>query len=123
MLNRLTNNQAAASFGEYALVIFVVLTVMTSMTVFFKRAISARIYSAKLFMLNEVYTEAKGAYVGNLQVGYEPYYLSTDTNTARNIYNRSDLSKGGRAGKFSKEIDERTQVFSYSETLPPKDAD
>jgi hypothetical protein len=95
---------------------------VTAMTIYFKRAIQARIYDARNTMLNMVLNRTQGYYAGNVQIGYEPYYSNTASTVVRQENTRIDLLPGGTTGIFNKTIDEMTTIRTQSETAAPKDA-
>lgn len=125
MLRYLKTNRAQAVSGEYVLVFFLVVGMMTAMTVYFKRAVQARIYDARNTMLNMVLIRAKktGYYPGNLQTEYEPYYDANRVSTiVRKVNMQTKLLPGASSGIFRKVSDEITAVQVESETAPPKEA-
>jgi len=121
MLTSINNKRAQATVGEYALSIFLVLAVMSAMTIYFKRGIQARIHDARDFMVNDVRARTAGSYDGDLYLHYEPYYTDTDATVRRNMSHTTRLSPGVTSGAFRKTIIETTGVEVSSETLPPKD--
>jgi len=123
MLRHINNMRAQAVVGEYALVIFLVLGVITAMTVYFKRGIQARIHGARDYMINDVRARTAGSYGGDLYLEYEPYYTNTDATVTRNIRHTTSLLPGASSGIFQKTIDESTSVEVSSETAPPRDFD
>ncbi len=110
--------------AEYVLVFFVVMGVATAMTIYFKRAIQARVYDARNTMLNMVVQRTKGYYTGNIQIGYEPYYSNTASVVVRSENTRREVlpSPGLPSGIFNKTIDETTAVQTHGETAAPRDA-
>lgn len=124
MLRYLKTNKAQVVMGEYVLVFFLAAGMVTAMTIYFKRAVQARIYNARNSMINTVANLA-GDYYDNifLQREYEPYYISTASMVMRYENAEINLLPGGSTGIFRKTIDETTAVLTQSETAPPKDAD
>lgn len=123
MLKRVQNKKAQAVASEYALTFFLVIGVMSAMTTYFKRATQARIYDARNAMVNMVLTRVSSTdVIGNLLVEYEPYYANTVSTISRDVDNQTRLFGGGSSGVFSKTLNERTLVSTFSETAPPKDA-
>ena len=108
--------------GEYVLVFFVVIGMATAMTVYFKRAVQARIHDARDAMLNIVVNRTAGYYTGNIQIGYEPYYGNTVSTVVRRENTTTNLLPGATTGIFRKTFDGITAVGTSSETAPPKDA-
>lgn len=112
--------------GEYVLVFFLAIGMVTAMTIYFKRAIQARIFDARNTMLNMAISRAQASYgadLGNIiQIGYEPYYSNTVSTVVRQENTRTNLLPGGTTGIFNKAIDEMTTIRTQSEAAPPKDA-
>ena len=52
MLRYLKTNKAQAVIGEYVLVFFLAIGMVTAMTIYFKRAVQARIHGARDVMLD-----------------------------------------------------------------------
>lgn len=121
MLRHLKNNNAQAVMGEYVLVFFLVMTVMVSMTIYFKRAVQARIYDARNYMVGEVRTRTQGQFDGNLYKWYEPYYANTQAVVTRSMDDTSTLTGGGSSGLFNRVYDQSTAVRVNSETSPPRE--
>jgi hypothetical protein len=110
--------------GEYVLVFVIVLSVMGAMTVYFKRAIQARMYDARNAMVGTVYERTNEInYVGEIGVAYEPYYTNTTSSVQRTSESETRLKPGLTTGIFSKTINETTAVQTESTTAPPKDVD
>ncbi len=126
MLKRFYNKKAQANFGEYLLTLFLVVGMMTGMTIYVKRALQARYYDARNTMVQTVRDEAAGYYIGEVRTEYEPYYANTEATVERDILSKTELFEGTReksAGIFKKTFNEMTSVQVLSETKPPKDSD
>ena len=121
MLKNLSNRQAQAVMGEYVLVIFMVLAVIVAMTVYFKRAVQARLHDARDYMVNDVRQRTAGSYDGELYLHYEPYYTNTIATVVRDASSTTRILPGASSGIFRKVIDETTSVQVNSETAPPRD--
>jgi hypothetical protein len=121
MLKPLKNKSAQAISGEYALLIFLVLAVLGGMSVYFRRAIQARIHDARDYMISGVRVRTSGFYDGNLYKEYEPYYSNTLANVDRRISDQTTLLPGDSSGIFRKEYDEGVSVVVNSTTAPPRD--
>lgn len=121
MLKNLSNRQAQAVMGEYVVVIFMVLAVIVAMTVYFKRAIQARLHDARDYMVNDVRQRTAGSYNGELYLHYEPYYTNTIATVARDASSTTRILPGASSGIFRKVIDETTSVQVNSETAPPRE--
>lgn len=122
MLRYLKTNKAQAVMGEYVLVFFLVIGMVTAMTIYFKRAVQARIFDARNTMLNMVLNRTQGYFTGNIQIGYEPYYANTLSTVVRQEDTTTNLLPGATTGIFRKKLDEVTAVQTTSTTAPPKDA-
>ena len=123
MLRNLNNRRAQAVVGEYALVIFLVLAVVTGMIVYWKRALQGRIHDARDYMVNSVRQRTAGSFNGDLYLHYEPYYLNTSMTVTRSADHTSRLLPGMSSGIYVKTISESTNVEVISETAPPRDFD
>ena len=122
MLRYLKTTKAQIVMGEYVLVFFVVVGMVTAMTVYFKRAVQARVVGARDKMFNIVLNRTAGYYTGNIYREYEPYYANTESSVARSGDTKTELLPGLTTGSFRKTLDEVTAVQTRSETAPPRDA-
>jgi len=122
MFKYFKTNKAQAVMGEYVLVFFVAIGMVTAMTIYFKRAVQARIYDARNTMLDIVVNRTQGYYSGNIYAEYEPYYGSTVSTVVRGENATTKLLPGATTGIFSKTFDEVTAAETYSETAPPRGA-
>lgn len=120
MLRVLKQKKAQAVTGEYAMVIFLSMAVVLAMMIYFKRAIQARIYDARNYMLNEVQTRTEGEFNGNFYKEYEPYYGNTLARVTRDLNEETRLEGGGSSGIFRKDYNTVITVEVNSETLPPR---
>lgn len=123
MLRYLKNRRAQAVMGEYMLVIFLVLAVIVGMTIYFKRAVQARIHDARDYMVREVRTRTEGEFGGNLYKEYEPYYSNVMAFVIRDVDHTTNILLGESSGIFVKTINEVTRVQAISQTAPPKEFD
>ncbi len=121
MLKYLKNQCAQAVMGEYVLVIFLALAVVVSMSVYFKRAVQARIHDARDYMVGEVRERTAGEFEGNLFKEYEPYYTNISSVTTADADHTEVLLPGASSGIFGKSISELRSVLSVSETAPPRE--
>lgn len=122
MLRYLKTNKAQAVVGEYVLVFFLVIGMITAMTIYFKRTVQARIHGARNAMLNIVVDRTAGYYTGDIQSGYEPYYGNTVSTVSRGESATTELLPEATTGIFRKTSDEVTAVQTHSETAPPREA-
>ncbi|MCK5260181.1 MAG: hypothetical protein KAJ70_03885 [Candidatus Omnitrophica bacterium] len=123
MLKALKNTKAQAVTEEYTIVIFMVMAVLTVMTVYFKRVVQARIHDARDYMVTEVRARTDGIYTGNLYREYEPYYGNTSGTVSRATDSETMVQPGASSGIFRKVYNERTSVWIHSETAPPREFD
>ena len=123
MLRIVKNNKAQAVIGEYVLVFFVAMGVITAMSTYFKRVVQARMYDSRNAMVRLAIEQSAGFYNGNFFVHYEPYYTNTDSETYRSLVSTTSLSEGGSSGIYRKNYDDLSRIVTYSETKPPKDVD
>ena len=115
-----TNFNKAQVLGEYALTLFLVVGVMTAMTVYIRRVLQARLFDARKYMINTV---KSAPHVGKLKMEYEPYYVDTKSMTDQSIVEQDKLLGGGHTGIFRKTFDDVTNVQTNSTQLPPANAD
>ena len=122
MIQKLSNKRAQAVMGEYVLTFFIIITVMTTMTIFLKRTLQGRIRDARSEMGNIVATRAGGLYTGLITTHYEPYYVNTVATVDRDSVSMQGLreSPGFSSGIFNQVFDERTIMNSVSVTAPPQ---
>jgi hypothetical protein len=97
-----------------------VLSAIVAMTVYFKRAVQAKIYDARNYMVNEVRDRTADEFSGDLYTGYEPYYTQTSANVLRSARDETRILPGGTSGIFQKEYNESVSTVVASETLPPR---
>ena len=121
MLKKLQENQAQTITNEYLLVFFLVITSITVMGIYFKRAVQARVRDARIHIVDEVLERTKGYYKGNVYYFYEPYYLNSEALTDYQINTTGRLEDGASTGVFHKIFSEKRQVMQTSETAPPRD--
>lgn len=124
MIRFLKNRHGQAVSSEYVVVFLIVITVMSSMTIYFRRVIQARIRDAGHSMVDTVVERAGPYYNGDQTIlrAYEPYYSNVISIITTEVDNKSRLLSGATSGIFEKEIDEETKIRSFSVTAPPKDA-
>lgn len=121
MLRALKNKNAQAVVGEYTIVIFLVMAVVITMAVYFKRAVQARMRDAREYMITEVRERTDGDFNGILYREYEPYYGNTAAVVSRDMNEETRIQPGGSSGIFQKFYNVSVSVDVNSETAPPKD--
>lgn len=120
MLKRLSNNQAQTTLGEYLLVVLIIVGVLTTMGVYFRRALQARVYDATKYVRHETLNRTNGVFNGEIAYEYEPYYtqtqslINTQTNQVEQLLGR---------GMYKKTIDDSVVISTSEQTAPPKEAD
>lgn len=133
------NKSGQVVTSEYAIVFFLVVAMLTAMTIYFRRAIQGRMYDARNYMIKEVQERTKDQYPGACSVKpdgsrvcegglqlypeYEPYYVDTKSLVDRQSIMEDSLSEGGTSGLYRKSYKEDvTSVQTVSDTAPPREA-
>ena len=117
------NKKAQVITGEYVLVLFILLGIMTAMTIYLRRGIQARIYDARHAAIEVVQDSTQGYLTSNLYHEYEPYYTESETNMMVETEDASEIFPKGWGEDIWKNIVVETNTQSVTETKPPKDAD
>jgi len=109
----------AQVLSEYAITFFLIVAVISAMSVYVKRALQGRIYEARNTMIRTV-----NAVSGNVAVPleYEPYYVQTQSEVKRDSTENAMLLGGETPGVAIKDFLEKTQAQTNSVQLPPKEA-
>jgi|SRR3989339_908475 len=123
MLRIVKNNRAQAVVGEYVIVFFIAIGVITAMSTYFQRVVQGRIYDARDAMVSLTRNQSAGYFNGNIFFHYEPYYQNTDSETYRSLISRTSLVEGGTSGIYRVEYDDLSRITSTSVTKPPREAD
>lgn len=120
MFRKLRDNRGQGIIVEYALTFFLVVAVVTAMSMYFRRTVQGRVRDSIIYMANSVSQE----YPGNVWVQYEPYYLNTDTR--RQFYSEETSyllpSFPTPSGIFEVNYNQTTTAQSYGEQAPPRAA-
>lgn len=117
--------------GEYALLLFVVIGAITSMTIYLKRLLQARIRDSRQSMIatiaNYRYTDpASGGvygYNGSIYKEYEPYYGNRYSDVQIVENDNRILTQGLTTGISRQNIDHTTWSKTQSDQLPPGRSD
>lgn len=111
--------------SEYVIVLFVVVAMMTGMSLYFRRAIQGRIRDAHNAMFNIVKDRIGTAYAGNeVYLQYEPYFRDTDStsliagNDTKQILPTYPLS----SGLYRYTPNTQVRSSGRTTTLPPVNA-
>lgn len=122
MFKILKTDRAQAITGDYLLTFFLVVGIISAMTVFVQRALQAKFRDARNFAVNAI---IRNAYDGPIWFAYEPYYANVASTSGRDLSHiiRIRGAGGGVTGTFIKDIDEITAVQSQTQQLPPAEAD
>jgi Flp pilus assembly pilin Flp len=88
MLRQLLKNKKAQNTAEYALLIALVVAGIIAMQTYAQRALQARVRDASSYLTN-----AQSDVLGNTSQ-YEPYYMSSSYNIARDAVNNKRLAEG-----------------------------
>lgn len=118
------NGQMIAS--EYVITLFIVVAVITGMSVYFRRAVQGRIRDAHNSMLNIVQERIGTAYTGNdVYIQYEPYYRNTDSTSVVSNNNQKQVlpTYPLSSGLYRSTPNEQTLRTATTTTLPPVNAD
>lgn len=128
MFKNLKNNKAQAIAGEYIVVFFLVVAMITGMSIYVRRALQGRIRDAHNYAMNVALTESLPYtsnslglnMMGRLHRRYEPYYSNVVSDIARSQNTVRTLGVGGgSSGVFRIDYDERNRTRSESHTAPP----
>lgn len=112
--------------SEYVITLFVVVGVITGMSVYFRRAVQGRIRDAHNAMLNIVRDRIGTQYAGNdVYIQYEPYYRETDSEVVVANNNQSQVlpSYPLSSGLYRSNPNEQAFRISNTTTLPPINAE
>ncbi len=105
LLRILKNKDGQGVAAEYAILFFIVVAVIVSMTTYIKRTLQGRIHDARNYMYTQVNTIYRSApFYPNaiLPSGYEPYYVKTRTDKDEGTTtSQSDTPWAGHEGRFS----------------------
>ena len=129
MLRRLNNHKAQANVGEYVLIFFLIIGMITAMTIYVRRALQARIFDATRLIKNAdcfgpgCVPGTKHLYaanmLGNIVLQYEPYYVLSYADREGDFQQKTTLTDGSFGGVFSKTVNEVSYFNTISETLSP----
>jgi len=125
MLRYLRNNSAQSVIGEYVLILFLIVGMMTAMTIYFRRTVQARIRDARHYMVETVRNRTGDYYNDVLYHEYEPYYANTDSTVRHTMETNQYLLPTGpqtTTGISRYMVNEDTEVGTIGNTAPPKDA-
>ena len=126
MLKALRTKKGVANFLEYTMLIVLVLTMISVMSVYFRRSIQAKYRDGRLAVYNIVKSRVGNLYTGtNFSYEYEPYYTNVTTIVTRDIRQRAEEVGvvGKSTGIFQRRYNDVIRRESVSQVLPPIDAD
>ncbi len=113
----------AQVISEYAGIIFLILAVITAVSVFLKRALQANIRDARNYMITQVNSTYAATQSGTTPSGisyeYEPYYVEQNSEISSRVDDQADFTRGAGAGKATTSYNETTEATSTSRQLPP----
>ncbi len=120
MFMKLRGCRAQSVSGEYLLIFFLVVAVISSMTIYAQRALQARFRDVRLAAVAII----RNSYQGTIYTHYEPYYANTISTNDRELYRKNEIfgAGGGITGVFTQTLDEVTASEATSLQLPPRDA-
>ena len=125
MFKKLKQSKGQGIAVQYALLFFMVVAVIVNMTTYIKRAMQARIYGARQYMLdqvNAVHSDPSGNYVGTVQPEYEPYYAISRADSTQRLRQTRETSGLGNTSIFTLGINEFRGARSTGNQLPPAQA-
>jgi len=125
MLKSLKNKKAQAVIGEYLLVFLMVVGMITAITLYFRRAVQARIRDANYSVAASVATRANGYFIGDVLLEYEPYYIHRQAVITRDATQRDGLLPAGAAGLsgiYIRNAIDSIGVKAFSNMLPPRES-
>lgn len=125
MLRNLNTNKAQALLGEYVLVFFLVVGMITAMTIYIRRTLQGRIRDARFRMVDMVKKRTGNLYTGTTILrSYEPYYANTESDVVRDFRDVQMLfaSFNSSSGIYRKDLNQVTSARTNSTTASPKDA-
>ena len=106
--------------GEHVIVLFIAIGVASAMTIFFRRAVQAKIKSSRDLMANQIIAVGnEGDVVGRYYIEYEPYYAETEAVTDSFSESKYKLNVGGVSGAAEKTFNDRRSYTLESATAPP----
>lgn len=137
MFRRLKYKKAQTIMSEYLLIFFIILGMISAMTVYFRRAVQGRLHDAQRYVFRDMVTRINEALGGDgsdsyniattliFYREYEPYYANIQSNTYHGVYDEDHLisDQPGKTGIYRKNVDETTTVRSKSVTGAPQDSD
>jgi hypothetical protein len=100
MFKNLKSKCGQGMFAEYTITFFLVVGVIMAMSVYVRRAIQGRIFSAHSYVfkdVNAVYNSGMN-FQGGIWAQYEPYYINSQTYRAYTQSQETRLLPGGRDG-------------------------
>lgn len=134
MLKNLNNQRAQVISSEYVLVLFLVVGVVAAMSIYFQRAIQARMRDAQSTMahvandtVRDYYYEGNRVFLDEdfaLWYQYEPYYLNTESDVSRESSSTQRIFPAAYGGQESwQDTTAKTSAQTQSRTAPPGDVD
>lgn len=105
--------------SEYALTFFLIVAVITTMSMFIKRVLQARIYDARDAMSRTV----APYYSGRMPREYEPYYVQSESQITRSSNEADFLLGGGISGIAGKGLVDATLIHANGIQAPPVNGD
>jgi len=121
VLNKSTKGQINAA--EYVVVISLVAASVMGMTVFFRRALQARLNDARHYAVDYVDEHGGGDYVGEVLPEYEVYYTNSVSFLNHEKQTLSSVIPGESQGTFYKNFVESSSHEKTTILLPPEDVE
>jgi hypothetical protein len=116
MLKLLKNNRGQNTAVEYVVTFFLVVGILSAMSVYIRRTIQGRMRDAQLYMAKTV---AEAAPAGNFTVPYEyePYYANAEV-----IRSHVGTQERRQGNDYQLLLDQTTLIYSNSQQFSPRDA-
>ena len=130
MFISLKNRKGQGITAEYTITFFLVVAIISSMTVYLRRSMQARIRNSYNYMMKSVLDGYPSSarlrqYTNGIPVWYEPYYARVSSNRVVDSVEtrRGFASPGFTSGVAEKEYDTSTTLRMLSNQAPPTMAD
>ena len=129
MFKLLRNNKGQGVAVQYLLTFFLVVGFVSAMAVYVRRVVQGRMRDARIYMYqtvkNEVVSNPSYNIVGNLWLGYEPYYATQNATRVVDdrIVERHLPAFGASTGIYQLDLNKTADVRSLSDQAPPRNAD
>lgn len=111
-----------AVFSEYVMILFIVIAVLTSLSIYVRRGLQARLHAARnyaIYLVNKNCDANCQNASGNVDYEYEPYYLQRDVSVLQNQASAQADARGTTMeGVQRKWLNTSTTVLYKGSQLP-----